>query len=758
MKPLRPRAKRPLQWLILLSLVLSCRLALALGLGDIQVLSRPGEPLVAQIPIVSGDPSDVEQLRVSLAPNDVFQRVGLEPPTAPVTTLKFSFAHDAQGRELVWVTSPGPINQRSLTFLIVAEWPQGRLVREYSALIDAPGTLDATQGAPNPVADGPPSQAAPVPAAPTPAPAANSPQNLPPAANAPSAITFGGAPMVPSTATASPVDYSQEGAVVLEVTEDQTLSEIAQELARETNHTLDQAMLALLRTNPKAFIKGNINQLKQGAVLRSPSTKTLSAVTAKQASAMVRQHMSQWERARAPIPVPAEGVDAPQVAATTPPSSASPPSAKNSPADDRLEIAPAVANQQQRAGKTTGTSASKEGGDMQGDAQTQQMREDLASRQAELDELRSRIGELEGLKQQQLQLLALKDSELAAANAQLAQSTSNTPIAMLAAHWPWLVCGLVLVFGIAFALRASRRQPVALSSSSGMNGLDFSMNQDPSVKQSTSQQSSHVLATAPIPSSSATAQTKTESQPAASRQPESPLADNGGDGRIWMAFAPASSKSATPQKSSSSKPSPDKTAPSSGAATPNASASVAAIVPEPSSAKGPAATKSDAAQSAASSMSSSSSSRHTNQPSNPFAPAQTSAKTATADAPADPQGSDSPGAAAQTQPKWMKSSNPPSPQSGVTKPSEQGDASVPKWMSALKNVKNTADSGSSRAANAVMSAKLPAPAAPEDRLDLARAYLELGNVDGAKDILNEVASLGDARVRARAQDLLKRIK
>ncbi|WP_031340593.1 FimV/HubP family polar landmark protein, partial [Xanthomonas maliensis] len=95
----------------------------------------------------------------------------------------------------------------------------------------------------------------------------------------------------------------------------QTLSQIAAQLARNSGYSLDQTMLALLRANPDAFIGGNINRLKQGAVLRTPQQDALAQVGAAEAEAMVREQAAQWRQARAPIPQPAEAGSAPAPAA-----------------------------------------------------------------------------------------------------------------------------------------------------------------------------------------------------------------------------------------------------------------------------------------------------------------------------------------------------------------------------------------------------------------------------------------------------------
>jgi len=432
---------------------------MALGLGDIRVLSRPGQPLVAEIPVISNEPGELENARVALASPATFQRVGLEPPQGLVSELQFQFTQDARGQAVIRVTSSTPVDQKAIGFLIEVDWGQGRLVREYSALVDAPNTAAAIA---EPVIEAPAVAAGnqivrepePLPAAPVAeTPVAQTPPPAP-ASAAPSAAPV--ATPAPHRATAAPTLAPGDA---LTVRSGQTLSGIAVGLARNGGHSLDQTMIALLRANPDAFIGGNINRLKAGAVLRTPEQDELARVGAAEATAMVREQAAQWRQARAPVPQPAEAG-----AASTPATAAAkPPGTHTSAAPDgaRLEIAPAVASDAKNAGTTSGTGAGGEG-DMAANEQLQQAHEDVATRDAEIQELRTRVGELEKLQQQQQKLIALKDSDLAAAQQRLSQSQQDAGTG--AAVMPmWLWGGLALVIaGLIAWLAARRRKPSPL--------------------------------------------------------------------------------------------------------------------------------------------------------------------------------------------------------------------------------------------------------------------------------------------------------
>ena len=441
---------RSLRLLAGLVLLLLSSTAMALGLGEIRVKSQPGQPLLAEIPIISTEPGELEQLQARLASPTTFERVGLPRPQGLVSALNFAVALDDQNRAVIRVTSAEPVQVAAVNFLVEVDWGQGRLVREYSALVDTPGAL---------VASGQPVIQAPLPApsntivrepqtevrlspgqpvaAPAPVPAA-------PPASAPVAA----ARPQPSPVVASPAATSGNGQV--QVQRGQTLSNIAREHAQ--GYSLDQTMLALLRANPEAFIGGNINRLKQGAVLRVPQSAELAQLGEAEAAALVRNQVAEWRQARRPVPQP---VDATPVATTTTTTTRPATAAAAQVAGARLEIAPPVASAATRAGTQSGIDAEGEG-DMLANQQLTLTKEELAAREAEVQELRTQVAELESLKKKQDDLIAMKDSELAAAQQRLAQSQGD------AAQPLWLWAGLgLLVAGLVVAWLISRRRAPA---------------------------------------------------------------------------------------------------------------------------------------------------------------------------------------------------------------------------------------------------------------------------------------------------------
>ncbi|WP_249470277.1 FimV/HubP family polar landmark protein [Luteimonas galliterrae] len=428
-----------------LLLALACGQALALGLGQIQVKSKAGQPLLAEIPIVSNDPAELEQLQARLASPETFARIGLEPPQGAVADLQFAVVRDNSGGLAVRVTSTQPITQPMLTFLVEVEWGQGKLVREYSALVDPPRDapspsapmIDAPQAAladrvtrpaeapaaidASPTELGPEQQAKPAePAAEAPPRAVAAEPNEPPPSSA-IGVAPPPAPMPSPDEAAAAVPPPQDG-VLAPVKAGQTLSEIAVAL-KPAGYTLDQTMLALLRTNPDAFIGNDINKLKQGAVLRAPGADEIASLGAAEAAVIVRDQIEQWRRARQER-AQARAASIAAMAATGAAAETTNAAAPKSPAvaGARLEIIPPAADGAVQAGTRSGASAGGEGDMLRQQQELQTTKETLAARDAEVQELKSRLADLEKLQQQQQQLIALKDSELAAAQQRLAQS------------------------------------------------------------------------------------------------------------------------------------------------------------------------------------------------------------------------------------------------------------------------------------------------------------------------------------------------
>lgn len=442
--------KKILQAIVLtMLLALAAAPAWALGLGQLQLKSKLGEPLLAEIPVISADPMELQDLEARLAAPETFLRVGLPLPDKMVSDLRFELAYDAGGKPLIRVTSPGPVAMPLLTFLLEVEWGEGRLVREYSVLLAEP---DAVAAATQPAIEAPvaaPSntivrEATPVSPQPTPMPAP-APQPAPvAAAPAPSPVPTAAAAAVAASHTVAAGD---------------TLSAIAAGL-RGPDQSLEAVMAALLRANPQAFIGNDPNLLRRGATLAIPAEGAVVAAGQDGSATALRAQLAGWRSARG------QGRPAVDVASAAPdaPAATPAPARPRRARDARLEIIPAA------AGATAGT-GTRSGSGGEGDAemtqQLQEARETIATRDAEVQELKSRVAELENLQQQQSQLIQMKDGQLASAQQQLNARQQAAPAvpanvqAQSQSMWVWMVpLGVVLLAALALVAWLRRRRAV----------------------------------------------------------------------------------------------------------------------------------------------------------------------------------------------------------------------------------------------------------------------------------------------------------
>jgi pilus assembly protein FimV len=251
----------------------------ALGLGRITVQSALGEPLRAEIDIAEINAEEAASLRASVASADAFKAAGLEY-TAAVTNLQISLQRRPDGRSYLRLSSDRPVSEPFVDLILEARWASGRIVRDYTMLFDPPNLRAAAQPMPAPTApmvSRPPAPVATLPPAPAAVP--SSPPRPPAVMPAPAVRPA--APPIPAPAVATQAP-SPSGQTVT-VKNGDTAGKIAAQ-TKPANISLDQMLVALLRSNPDAFIGGNVNRLKAGAVLEVPSADQAEAVSASEAS------------------------------------------------------------------------------------------------------------------------------------------------------------------------------------------------------------------------------------------------------------------------------------------------------------------------------------------------------------------------------------------------------------------------------------------------------------------------------------------
>jgi pilus assembly protein FimV len=383
--------KRPLQLPLAIALALGGTNALALGLGPVHVKSRLNEPLNAEIPVIQGSAGEAEGLLVNLAAAEDFERVGIR--SRPGIPLEFSVIKGANGDPVIKVTSTEPVRVTYLDFLIEANWPKGRLLREYTLLLDPPVTAPVRSA----VAEAAPASAR--------EPATTQPLRESRGSPVAAAPRAGKPAPAPKAEKAGSDEYGPVAA-------GETLSAVARATRPDAN--VNQTMLALLKHNPNAFYKDNINALKRGAILRVPSTDEIKAIgSVAEAAAQVQAQVEDWRGGRAtPTRVADTGADQPAAAS---PAKAPKASAGNSrDGGEHLALVPPKAGRDSLAmADRPGAGAGSPAASSELKAELARAKEALTSKDQEAGELKSRVKELEALTTKNDRLLSLKDSEIA---------------------------------------------------------------------------------------------------------------------------------------------------------------------------------------------------------------------------------------------------------------------------------------------------------------------------------------------------------
>lgn len=274
----------------------------AIGLGELTLESFLNEPLKAQVEILNAEGLNEDQIRIRLATKEDFDRMGVERAYF-LTSIQFDVQFDAAGSADIIITSDDPVLEPYLDFIIEARWPTGRLLREYTVLVDPPvfDTSTPVVSASRRVEE--------VEGIPAPDSTIKKPQD--PAATSGtrvdvgtrSTLAPGEMPNRDFNAAASPTPVA--GARYM-IHRDDTLWEIA-DSAKPAGTTVHQTMLDIQRLNPDAFIDGNINRIKAGYIIYLPTQDDISSSDLAAALAEVRQQNEDWEAGRASKPIASTG-------------------------------------------------------------------------------------------------------------------------------------------------------------------------------------------------------------------------------------------------------------------------------------------------------------------------------------------------------------------------------------------------------------------------------------------------------------------
>jgi len=372
----------------------------ALGLGDIELHSALNEPLDADVRLLSAQPGELGNASVRLAPNDEFAQAGIERP-AILSDIKFTIVPGKNGTATLKITSTQPIREPFLDFIVQLDWQSGRLLREYTLLLDPPVFGDEQKA---PVA-APVTEVAAKAAAPASSPAATAPAS-PVTAAVPQQES-------PTTGAAGGNEIksrlkSDKGALSYGLTQrNDTLRSIATNLRPDDSVSVYQMMLALLKANPQAFYDNNVNGLKAGYVLRVPDKSAVMAIDEAYAVREAARQYERWQQTRRGSATTGEAENASPVANSGQASQQTGTASQDKDSARLRLVAPGDVSAK-TGGGAGGTQ--EELDKLRGELAIAMESSDTAKRES--DELRSRVSTLEDQINSMQRLLTLKDESL----------------------------------------------------------------------------------------------------------------------------------------------------------------------------------------------------------------------------------------------------------------------------------------------------------------------------------------------------------
>ena len=243
--------------------LVAASVAHALGLGDIRPGSGLNQPLNAEIQLVALRGVAPEEIRATIASADEFDRAGIERVYA-LNDLKMVVQGTADGEAVIKLRTTDAVREPFLNFIVELNWPNGRLLREYTLLLDPPVFADeAPVVTARPRVQTPATTTGTITSAPVRTPQPNE-----------------------TAAPSAPVGNTMAGADSYgPISANDTLWSIASRVRPNDSVTVQQTLVAILKANPQAFINNNPNQMRQGETLRIPSADDIAAVPHRRALA-----------------------------------------------------------------------------------------------------------------------------------------------------------------------------------------------------------------------------------------------------------------------------------------------------------------------------------------------------------------------------------------------------------------------------------------------------------------------------------------
>lgn len=310
----------------------------AAGLGKLTVNSALGQPLRAEIDLIAIPKDEVDLVTARVAPPEAYKQAKIDRQEG-LGAVRFMVVKRPNGEPYLKVTSVQALNEPFLQLLIQLDWPTGRLLREYTILLDPPGFQDtpvapAISAPVTPAAKSEPeakqemvAEAPLVKAEAAEKPAKSKKKTVrqlveqkakakkeakkqikaePSRVLTPAEQTFphfdgdqgeASASEQQSAPITTPLVKAEQQEYV--VKKGDSLSKIARSVQVE-GYSLEQMMVALYETNKGVFDGNNMNRIKTGKTLNVPDKAALDASGTKQAAAVkeIKAHAADWNAYR----------------------------------------------------------------------------------------------------------------------------------------------------------------------------------------------------------------------------------------------------------------------------------------------------------------------------------------------------------------------------------------------------------------------------------------------------------------------------
>jgi pilus assembly protein FimV len=240
--------------------------AQALTLTRPVVQSKQGEALRAEIDISEISYSEQVDFQASVASQEIYKAAKVELPLSNGSPLEIQvqLLRRDNGTPYLKISSKQVVTSNAMDLLIDLRWATGRLLRDFSLSLDDP------KKAPKPI-------------------------------------------VVPTLAAGTNTDKNGQQILVKrgDTASELTVNQIAEDVS------LDQMLLALLRSNPDAFVESNVNRMKEGALLTLPTAQEAKAVSREEARREIQVQTKDFDAYRAELAARAPGGVVPKAARDT---------------------------------------------------------------------------------------------------------------------------------------------------------------------------------------------------------------------------------------------------------------------------------------------------------------------------------------------------------------------------------------------------------------------------------------------------------